>query len=169
MNAQTLLLAVLRLLHIVSAVGWIALSASLVMFILPSAVAASETGFRYLKGLFTRTAYARAIAPFAGTTTLAGILLYLVGGGRFGPLGSAVLGIGALAGLAATIHGGAIVGRSTTAFVKSLASLPEDGGAIAAATLTDLNTQATKLLGEARISLALMIVALVCMGSARYI
>ena len=164
-----ILLVLLRLLHIVAAVGWFALSGSLVMFILPSAVTASETGFRYLKGLFTRTAYARAIAPVAGTTTLAGILLYLVGGGRFGPTGSIVLGIGALAGLAATIHGGAIVGRSTTAFVKSLASLPEDGGAIAAATLTDLNSQATKLLGEARISFALMIVALVCMGSARYL
>src|SRR5690242_8357492 len=104
MNAQTLLLALLRLLHIVSAVGWIALSASLVLFILPSAVAASETGFRYLKGLFTRTSYARAIAPVAGTATLAGLLLYAVGGGRFGPVGSIVLGVGAVAGLAAAVH-----------------------------------------------------------------
>jgi hypothetical protein len=168
---MNILLVLLRLLHIVAAVSWIALSGSLVLFILPSAVAASETGFRYLKGLFTRSAYARAISPIAGTTTLAGILLYLVGNApsHFSQTGNIVLGIGAAAGLIATVHGGAIVGRSTTTFVKALASLPEGGGAIAAATLTDLNSQATKLLGEARISLIFMIVALVCMGSARYL
>ena len=64
---MNILLVLLRLLHIVSAVGWIALSASLTLYVVPSAVAASESGYRYLKGLFTRTAYTRAIAPVAGS------------------------------------------------------------------------------------------------------
>jgi len=168
---MNILLVLLRLLHIVSAVGWIALSASLTLYVVPSAVAASESGYRYLKGLFTRTAYTRAVAPVAGIATLAGILLYLVGGAssHFSQTGNIVLGIGALAGLAASIHGGAVVGRTTKVLEKALAGLPDSGGAIAVATLTELNGLAVKLLGEARISLILMIVALVCMGSARYL
>lgn len=169
MNIQTILLIVLRLLHIVSAVSWIVLGASLTLYVAPAAVAAGETGYRYLKQLFTRTAYIRLVPMVAGTTTLAGILLYLVGGGRFGPLGSAVLGIGALSGLVATIHGGAVTDRATKALSKALATLPDGNQSIPTATLTELNTLATTLLGHARISLILMIVALVCMGSARYL
>jgi len=165
------LLVLLRLLHIVSAVGWIALSASLTLYIVPSAVAASESGYRYLKGLFTRTAYTRAIAPVAGIATLAGILLYLVGGAssHFSQTGNIVLGIGALAGLIAAVHGGAVVGRATKTLEQALAKLPEGGGDIAAATMAELNGLATTLLGHARISLVLMVIALVCMGSARYL
>jgi hypothetical protein len=168
---MNILLVLLRLLHIVSAVGWIALSATLVLYVIPSAVASSETGYRYLKGLFTRTAYTKAIAPVAGIATLAGILLYVVGGAssHFSQTGNIVLGIGAVAGLIASVHGGAVVGRATKTLEKALANLPEGGGGIAAATMTELNGLTTTLLGHARISLILMVVALVCMGSARYL
>ncbi len=169
MNAQTILLVVLRLLHIVSAVAWIALGATMTLYVAPAAVKAGETGYRYLKTLFTRTAFTRLIPMVAGLTTLAGILLYVVGAGRFGPIGSAVLGIGAVAGLIATIHGGALTGRATTALTKVLETVPEGNQTIPAATLTELNNLATTLLGHARISLVLMVVALVCMGSARYL
>jgi len=169
MNAQTILLVVLRLLHIVAAFSWVALGGTLTFFVAPAAVAAGENGYRYLKSLFTRTRYTRLIPMVAGTTTLAGILLYLVGGGRFGPVGSAVLGIGALSGLIATIHGGAVTDRSTKALGKVLANVPDGTQTIPAATLTELNTLATKLLGDARISFIFMAVALICMGSARYL
>lgn len=169
MNAQTILLVVLRLLHIVSAVSWLALGGTLTFFVAPAAAAAGESGYKYLKTLFTRTAFTRLVPVAAGTTTLAGILLYIVGGGRFGPIGSAVLGIGALAGFIATIHGGAVTDRSTKALAKALTALPDGSQSIPAATLTELNNLATTLLGHARISMILMIVALVCMGSARYL
>ena len=169
MNIQNIIFVLLRLLHIVSAVSWIAIGATLTLFVAPAAVKVGESGYRYLKTLLTRTPYAKLVAPAAGITTLAGILLYLDGGGRFGPLGSAVLGIGAVFGLIATIHGGAIVGRTTTALGKVLETVPDGAQPIPAAILTQLNELATKLLGEARISLILMIVALVCMGSARYL
>ncbi len=169
MNAQTILLVVLRLLHIVSAVSWLALGGTLTFFVAPAAAAAGESGYRYLKTLFTRTAFTRLIPVAAGTTTLAGILLYIVGGGRFGPIGSAVLGVGAAAGFIATVHGGAVTDRATKALAKALAALPDGNLSIPTATLTELNNLATTLLGHSRISMALMIVALVCMGSARYL
>ena len=99
----------------------------------------------------------------SGLTTLAGILLYLFGNSasHFSQAGNMVLGIGALAGLIATIHGGAMTGRATNALSAALA---KEG-----TPLPELNELAAKLLSHARLSLALMIIALVGMGSARYL
>jgi hypothetical protein len=161
----------LRLLHIAGAFGWVALGAITTLHVAPAAVAAGETGYRYLKTLFIKTAYTRMLAPVAGITTLAGILLYAVSNSAsyFSQTGNMVLGIGAAAGLIAAIHGGALTGRATTALNKALEKVPDGNQSIPAATLTELNSLATTLLGHARISLILMIVALVCMGSARYL
>ncbi|MBI1276661.1 MAG: hypothetical protein GC179_00900 [Anaerolineaceae bacterium] len=166
-----ILLVLLRLLHIVSAVSWVALGGTLTLYIAPAAVKAGEEGYRYLKTLFTRTAYTRLVPMVAGTTTLAGILLYLVGNApsHFSQTGNMVLGIGAAAGFIATVHGGAVTDRATKALVKALTVLPDDNQPIPSATVTELNTLAAALLGHARISMILMMVALVCMGSARYL
>ena len=168
---MNIVLVLLRLLHILGAVSWLALGGIMTLYVAPATVAAGETGYHYLKQLFTRTAFTKAIAPAAGITTLAGILLYIVGNAssHFTQTGNMVLGIGAVAGLIAAVHGGAVVGRAITAFNKVLATLPDGTQSIPSATLTELNGMATSLLGHARISLALMIVALVCMGSARYL
>ncbi len=166
---MNILLVLLRLLHIVSAVTWLAVGGTLTFYVAPAAVAAGADGYRYLKTLFTKTSYTRLIPIFAGLTTLAGLLLYAVGGGRFGPVGSAVLGVGAAAGFIATVHGGAVTDRATKALSKALAALPEGSASIPAATVTELNDLATRVLGHARLSMALMIIALVCMGSARYL
>lgn len=158
-----IVLVLLRLIHIVSAFVWVGLGATLTLYIAPAAVAAGETGFRYLKSLLTQTAFARIIPMVSGLTTLAGILLYLFGNSasHFSQAGNMVLGIGALAGLIATIYDGAMTGRATNALG---AALTKDGTPLA-----QLNDLAAKLLSHARISLVLMIIALVGMGSARYL
>ena len=158
-----IVLVLLRLLHILSAFVWVGLGVALTFYVAPAAVAAGDSGFRFLKSLFLNTAFARIIPITSGLTTLAGILLYLVGNAasHFSQTGNMVLGIGAAAGLIATIHGGALTGRATTALGAALA---KDGTPLA-----QLNDLAAKLLSHARISLVLMIIALVCMGSARYL
>jgi len=168
---MNIVLVLLRLLHIVSAVSWLALGGMLTFYIAPAAVAAGENGYRFLKTLFTRTAYTRAIPMVAGTTTLAGLLLYAVGNApsHFSQTGNIVLGIGAAAGFIATVHGGAVTDRATKALSKVLANLPDGTQPIATATTTELNGLATTLLGHARLSMILMLIALVCMGSARYL
>ena len=158
-----MVLVLLRLIHILTAVIWFGFGMTLTLYVAPAAVAAGDTGFRYLKSLFLNTAFNRVIPIASGLTTLAGILLYIVGNAasHFSQTGNIVLGIGAAAGLIATIHGGALTGRATTALGEALA---KDGTPLA-----QLNELAAKLLSHARISLVLMIVALVCMGSARYL
>lgn len=168
---MNILLVLLRLLHIVTAFAWVGLGAALTFYIAPAALAAGESGPRFLKTLFTRTSFARIFAMVAGLTTLAGILLYLVAdsASRFTSIGNMVLGIGAVAGLAATIHGGAVVGRSTRALGEALNQHVSEGQPIPASAMSTITDLATKLLSHARVSLALMIIALVCMGSARYL
>lgn len=167
-----ILTVLLRLLHIVAAFAWVGLGAAMTFYIAPAAMAAGESGLRFLKTLLTRTSFGSIFGITAGLTTLAGILLYLFAdsASRFTQTGNMVLGIGALFGLLATIHGGAVVGRSTGALAQALAQNVPDGDqpipADARASLTDLGQ---KLVGHARISMVLMVIALVGMASARYL
>ncbi len=168
---MTLLVALLRLVHIVSGVAWVGLGLMMATFVLPATVtAAGESGLRFMKTFFTHTRFGIAFPVASGLTILVGILLYITGdvGRNFASTGQIVLGIGALVGLAAGVHGGAITGRETTAYAKSLAQYGDDQP-IPAEGLATLRAQATKLGADARISLALTVIALIAMGSARYL
>jgi hypothetical protein len=165
-----LLIALLRLLHIVMAFAWFGLGLVMTMFIIPSVLSSGESGQRFMKSLFLGTSVAKLFPIVSGTTTLAGILLYLTGSmSRFTTLGGIVLGIGALAGLAATIHGGAVTGKKTAAYAQALAQNVPDNGSLSADRLGALRNQATELAADSRISFILMVVALIGMGSARYL
>jgi nitric oxide reductase large subunit len=166
------LLIVLRLLHIVAAFIWIALGLTSTIFILPAAVSADENGMRYLKTLFVNTPFTRIIPAVAGLTTLAGLLMYFFANSasHFSSTGNAVLGIGAVAGLLATIHGGAVTGRATRTTNETLVQYVGDGSQpISADGMAKLRAQIASLISHSRVSLALMIVALVGMASARYL
>lgn len=165
------LLVVLRLLHIIAAVVWLGLGLATTFYLAPTAIKAGASGMRYLKALFANTNYGSIFAAAAGTTVLMGILMYLFGNSmsHFTTTGNIVLGIGALSGLAAMIHGGAVTGRSTTALSNSLKEIPDGDAPISADSLQVLQANATNLLSHSRVSLILMVVALIGMGSARYL
>src|SRR5262245_59182374 len=112
---MNMLVALLRLLHIVSAFTWFGVGLASTIYIAPTALAAGESGLRFLKTLLTKTSFGSIFAIAAGLTTLAGILLYVVGNSasNFTSTGNMVLGTGALFGILATIHGGALTGRAT--------------------------------------------------------
>lgn len=165
-------LVLLRLLHIVAAFAWVGLAAAVTFYIAPAALAAGESGMRFLKTLLTRTSFGSIFGASAGVTMLAGLLLYAIGDAfsHFSQTGNMVLGIGAVAGILAGIHGGAVVGRSTRELGEALAkTVPDGGGTIAADAQRTLNELGAKLLSHARLSMVLMIIALVGMGSARYL
>lgn len=168
---MSILIVLLRLLHIVCAVLWFGLGVTQTLFILPAASKSGESGMRYLKSIVKNTPIVMAFPVLAGLTTLAGLLLYATGShNNFSTTGNIVLGIGALAGLAATIHGGAVTGRATKALAAGLETHVSDTpGAIAGEAMTTLNGLVAKLDEHSRISMILMVVALVGMGSARYL
>jgi hypothetical protein len=166
------LLVLLRLLHIVAAFAWVGLGAATAFFIVPAALSAGESGLRYLRSIFTRTPYGPIFGIVGGLTVLAGILLYLVGdaASHFSNTGNIVLGIGAAAGVLAAIHGGATTGRASSTLAASLEQYNlESGGTIPGGAMPVLQQQVGKLLTHSRVSMALMVIALLGMGSARYL
>jgi len=169
---MTYLLAVLRLIHIVAAVAWVGMGVTLMFFVAPAAASAGESGVRFMKSLYANTKFVMAFPATAGITMLAGLLMYIpfIGGGRsFSTTGQIVLGIGALAGIAAGIHGGAVTGRATRAYYEALNKYVTDGQAIAADGLATLRELGMKVGSHTRVSFIMMVVALIFMAGARYL
>jgi len=167
-----IVLILLRLLHIVAAFAWVGIGVTTTFYVAPAAAAAGESGLRFMKSLFTRTSLPRIFPAASGITTLAGLLLYLVGNAttHFSSTGNIVLGIGALAGLLATIHGGAVTGRSTRAVTQALSQyVPDDNQPVPAEGLAVLRERAQDLGSHSRVSLVLMLIALIGMASAWYL
>jgi hypothetical protein len=165
-----IVLVLLRLLHIIAAFVWVGIGTAQVLLIGPALATSGESGLRFVKAMNARP-IARSILPAsAGLTMLAGILLYLIGSAtsHFSQTGNIVLGIGAIAGLAAGIHGGAITGRAAAALGQAVDQYVGDQG-IAAEGLAIIRQRATELASHTRVSFVLMIIALVGMGSARYL
>jgi hypothetical protein len=165
---MSLLISALRLIHIVAAFAWFGIGSTLAFYVAPSALEAGESGMRFLRSMFLNTSVVKAFPITGGITMLAGILLYLTGdpSRNFTTTGNIVLGIGALAGIAAGIHGGAATGRANNTL---LASLKSAGDQPSGETLTSLRAQAQQLLMHSRVSFALMAIALIGMASARYL
>ncbi len=162
----------LRLLHIVAAFAWFGFGAASTFYIAPVAMKAGDSGLRFLKALFTRSSFGAIFAVSSGLTTLAGILLYIIADSAsfFSQTGNMVLGTGALFGILATLHGGAATGRATNALAEALKKhVPDGDQPIPASAMPELRAHAEKLLLHSRISLVLMIIALIGMGSARYL
>jgi hypothetical protein len=166
-----IILVLLRLIHIVAAFVWIGMGITTAFFIAPAAAAAGESGLRYMKSLLTRTSYAKTFPAVSGITMLAGILLYLLGSmSYFSQTGNIVLGIGALAGILAGIHGGVKTGRATRNLGEALVQyIPDGTNAVTADGLAVLRERAQKVASDSRVSLILMIIALLGMASARYL
>jgi uncharacterized membrane protein len=173
MDFTNILLILLRLIHIVAAVAWVGLGAAATFYIAPAAMAAGDSGWRFLKKLFGGTSFGAIFGSAAGVTMLAGILMYIFAGSasHFSQTGNIVLGIGALFGLAAGVHGGAMTGRATTALDEALKQhVPDDDSQpIPAGGLVVLRELGAKMASHSRISMILMIVALIGMASARYL
>jgi hypothetical protein len=167
-----IVLVLLRLIHIVAAFIWFGAGAATLFYIAPAVSAAGESGLRYMKALLTRTPYPKTFPIAAGVTMLAGILLYLIGNSasHFSTTGNIVLGIGAVAGILAGIHGGAKTGRTTRELGEALVQyVPEGSGSIPADGMAVLRERAQKLASDSRVSFILMVIALLGMATARYL
>src|SRR5258706_5963192 len=119
------LIALLRLIHIVTAVGWFGLAAAMATYVAPAVLAAGESGYRYFKALLTSTRIATAFPIMSGTAVVAGLLLYVTGdvNRNFSQTGQIVLGLGSLFGIAAAIHGGAVAGSSLRTICESVSKI----------------------------------------------
>jgi hypothetical protein len=168
MEVPMIIVALLRLLHIVAALVWVGLGVSMTLIVAPTVRETGESGLRFMKAMLNASS-ANYIAIASITTVVAGLLLYATGSpSRFTQLGNIVLGIGAVAGLAAAAHGGSATGKVSKQMADALNTyLTADG--LSPAGRPVLAELGAKMATHSRISLMLMIVALLGMGLARYL
>jgi uncharacterized membrane protein len=156
-------LIVLRLIHIIAAFIWVGTGFYSVVILYPALAEVGADASKITAALAKGRAFRLAFPVSAGITVLAGILLYIKPGESaiFTSAGWMSISIGALAGLAAIIHGGAVLGRATIRYVTLATSGNAQPGELAS-TLAYIQL-------HGRISLALLAIAVLGMESARYL
>jgi hypothetical protein len=165
-------LILLRLLHIVSGAAWIGIAVSFTFFIVPAALRSGESGVHTLKTLLTKTPIIVLFPITAGLTMGAGLLLYPVSSPwtHLSGTGNMVLSIGATFSMIAGIHMRFGMGGAGEKLIDVLKKRVTDNGEpIAADVLTEIHTLGLKLISGSRVNFVLMMVALLGMGSARYL
>ncbi len=166
------LMVVLRLIHIFAGIYWVGASLFLLIVLVPALRAVGPAGNSVMRGMLLKTPYGRLYGIAAGLTTLAGIIMYVRVSGTFNAdwLTSGqgiILSIGAVAGLLATGHGGATLGGKTDR-MKELAGEIEAQSEPTDAQKTEFDSLMDYLGKHGRISLILMIIAVVGMSAWRY-
>jgi uncharacterized membrane protein len=166
MEALYFLNPYLRVIHIVAAVLWVGVAFTATLMIVPAQQIAGQSAVAFTKALYGQTPFGRVFAITGGLTVLAGLLLYATGSNlHFTNLGNAVLGIGAVAGIAAAGHGSA-VGKYSEEYHQAALAVDQDEKA---ENITLMTEKLAKLKRNSTISLIMVIVALVFMSSARYL
>jgi hypothetical protein len=151
----------LRLLHIVAGVAWFGVGLATAFFLLPVMIRAGDNGRGFLQTLVTTTPFGWTAPILSLLTVLPGLLLYIVGdaASHFTQTGNIVLGVGAVAGFLAGFYGGSV---ASPRFRRLNAAV---SGAQTSETVIALQTA----LSSSRVQFALMLIALIGMGTARYL
>jgi uncharacterized membrane protein len=165
---HTLVLA-LRLIHILSGVFWVGSSVLFFLFMGPAVAATAEAGQKFMAHMVTKAKVTRATAVAAVLTVLAGGSLYWIhsqgGTSPWQYSGPGIgFGIGGLAAIVGLVFG-LLVGRSTDVLGNLAAQIQ---GKPSPAQLSQIQAAQKQLAYAGPISTVALIVALLCMATARY-
>jgi uncharacterized membrane protein len=163
------LVIVLRLLHIISGVFWVGSSLMVYLIISPTVAATAETGQKFMAHLITKARLSTRIAISAILTVLAGGWLYLIDSQGLtsswrssGPgLGFGIGGLFAIIGLIF----GLMIGKNSN-ILGNLAA--EIQGKPTPEQLSKIQAAQKQLSYAGPISTIALILALICMATARY-
>lgn len=169
-----MLFLISRAVHVLLAAIWFGAVFANVFFLLP-AVQDSKAAGGQVMGALMRRGYATFLTAISGVVTLTGFYLYYHLTQGFDPIASAsmparVFGTGAVAGLIASITGPVFVGRpikSVAAIMGKAGPMPEGTGKAALLQQAGALQASSKL--WAKITLALMTVALITMSVGHYV
>jgi uncharacterized membrane protein len=130
---MSIVLVILRLIHIVGGVFWAGGTFVMVGFLTPTVNAAGPEGPRFMQRLMGEKRLSAALAVAALLTSLSGILLYLHYSGNFNPQwlstkAGMALTIGGVAGLLAYGHGAAVIGRANMRMMAIGKAMAAAGG-----------------------------------------
>jgi len=173
MSASTVLFLALRASHVLLAALWIGAVAFTTFLLMPALEEAGPAAGPVLGALLRRKLQA-VMASLGGTTVLTGLYLYYRFTGGFDPALSAtraamVFGTGGLAGIAALIIGGAVVGRSAKQMADLGARLATAPAPARAAMAEEMSAARRRAAVGSRIIVALQVFAIVLMAIGHYV
>lgn len=164
----------LRVLHILLATFLVGASVATTLFFAPAIKDARGAGGVVMAGIAKR-GFMIFMSSVSGLTTLTGIYLYYHFTSGFDPVISGsmpgrVFGTGGLAGILVTIIGGAVIGRNA----KKVVALMEKAGPLPDGPEKNLLLQQAAqcqrtMATYGKVSLVLMVIAVVCMSVGHYI
>jgi uncharacterized membrane protein len=162
-------IVLLRIIHIVGGVFWVGSSILTAVFLTPAMAATGENGQKFMAHLITKSRLTASITGAAILTVLAGGVLYWIDSqgltSRWIHSGPGLgFGLGALLALIGLVFG-LIVGRNSTV-LGTVASQVE--GKPTAEQMARITSARQKLAYAGPISTVTLVLALLCMATARY-
>ncbi|NDJ34069.1 MAG: hypothetical protein GYB64_05340 [Chloroflexi bacterium] len=170
---MTILVAILRLAHIVLGMIWVGFGALTAWILHPAADQLGEKGLAMLRSFYGYSRFTMVMPIAAIGTTLAGLILWplrtssnLLDLLAFSTTGDVVMVIGAVVGLLAFGHGAGATGRFSGVFAEAARRYDQNPTPAHEQALQEAKG---KLTLHSNISAWLALVAVVCMAGARYI
>ena len=168
-----IVMIVLRLVHIFAGILWAGSGFFLLLVLIPAMNAMGQEGIRFRQGFIVKSRF-NTVMPIASLlTTLAGVILFVRVSDHFNSDwlssdGGIVLSIGSLAGLLAFGHGTGVTGPTFRKSATLLKAIEAQGGPPTEAQMAELQALGRKSARHARISVLMLIIAIVGMSAARY-
>lgn len=159
-----------RLVHFICGVFWAGVAFFNVLMLEPAVKAAGAEGQKTM-GMLQRVGMSTALGITGGLTMLSGLALYWrdSGGFLFTWIGSpqgVVFTVGALAGIAGGVIGGAMVGRAAKSLGELGAAVAQSGGKPSDEQAGQLAALQNRLHLGGQINAVLLLIAVICMAVA---
>ena len=164
-----------RLIHVTAGVWWAGSVFLFVVFVQPSAKAIAPAGTPLMMELVGKRKMPTRLLELAGVTILAGLVLYWIDWHDAASLGAFAkqgrgLGItlGALSGITAFLIGLFATRPTADRFMALAGEVAASGGPPSPEVGQQLQRLQAKLTTLAKVNLAFVTIAVICMGTARY-
>jgi uncharacterized membrane protein len=174
MTLGSLVITLLRIIHIFAAVAWIGGGIFMVSILGPTVQAAGPEGGRFMMRMASTGRLSRVLTMSSILTILAGLLLYYPTSGNLNGawLSSAhgiTLTIGAIVGILAFLHGAFVTGRTSSKMKVVADEILSKQGPPAPDKLKEVQALGAKLASGAMLSAAMGSIALLFMAAAQTI
>ena len=169
-----MLIIVMRLIHILAGVAWAGGAFMLAGFVTPAVQKSGPAGGQVMQQMSGPGKLSQFMTVSAILTTVAGLYLFDVRSGHFnmawlGTSAGIALSIGALAGIAAFLHGAFATGRLTKKMATLGAEIAANGGPPSPEQLAAMGDLQKRLAANGRISALLLLIAVGGMSLTGYV
>ena len=171
---ESLLMVVLRVIHIIGGIFWVGTAFLIAWFLLPTQKATGMAGLTFVEELMVRKKLRVYLLLAIVFTILSGLSMYarfvmLSHGQWASSTMGRVLGFGALCGIVAGGIGASSGKRTGMKMVAIAENLRSFGGSPSAAQQAEIDALLNKATGEMKLVAALLVIAVAAMASARYV